>query len=168
MDRCHDRLVLGIETSCDETAAAVVARRPDGSSEILSNVVLSQIEEHAAFGGVVPEIAARAHVEVMDGLVEAALAEAGCSLGGVDAALAAPGTADEGDPDVAMGCTSLPRIPRIGAPSLRHRLDRRAWPQISRSAQILADVPCFSTGSGDGSRREQAVRAATRIDHPPK
>ena len=52
--------VLGIETSCDETAASVVRREADGRGAILSNVVLSQIEEHAVFGGVVPEIAARA------------------------------------------------------------------------------------------------------------
>src|SRR5882672_11494281 len=59
-------LVLGIETTCDETAAAVVERPDHGPGRILSNVVLSQIEEHAAFGGVVPEIAARAHVEALD------------------------------------------------------------------------------------------------------
>ena len=56
-------LVLGIETTCDETAAAVVERLSDGSGRILSNIVRSQTEEHARFGGVVPEIAARAHVE---------------------------------------------------------------------------------------------------------
>jgi N6-L-threonylcarbamoyladenine synthase len=85
--------VLGIETSCDETAAAVVARGEDGAPMILSNVVLSQIEEHAAFGGVVPEIAARAHVEALDGVIEAALGEAGLSLDDVDgiAATAGPG-----------------------------------------------------------------------------
>src|SRR5690606_4140893 len=61
--------------------------------KILSNVVLSQIEDHAAFGGVVPEIAARAHVEALDGIIEAALAEAGVSLDEVDgvAATAGPG-----------------------------------------------------------------------------
>jgi len=53
-------LVLGIETTCDETAASVVERQSDGSGRILSNIVRSQTEEHAAFGGVVPEIAARA------------------------------------------------------------------------------------------------------------
>ncbi|TIS51675.1 MAG: tRNA (adenosine(37)-N6)-threonylcarbamoyltransferase complex transferase subunit TsaD, partial [Mesorhizobium sp.] len=67
--------VLGIETSCDETAASVVALDGVSAPEILSNIVLSQIEEHAAFGGVVPEIAARAHVEALDGIVEAALAD---------------------------------------------------------------------------------------------
>ena len=55
--------ILGIETSCDETAAAVVRREADGSGAILSNIVLSQIADHAPYGGVVPEIAARAHVE---------------------------------------------------------------------------------------------------------
>lgn len=82
--------VLGIETSCDETAAAVVSH--DGvRAEILSNVVLSQIEDHAIFGGVVPEIAARAHVEALDGIVEAALAEANTSLDEVDAIAATAG-----------------------------------------------------------------------------
>jgi len=85
--------ILGIETSCDETAAAVVAAGDDGVPSILSNVVLSQIEEHAAFGGVVPEIAARAHVEALDGVIEAALEEAGVSLTDLDgiAATAGPG-----------------------------------------------------------------------------
>ena len=83
--------VLGIETSCDETAASVVALDDAGMPEILSNVVLSQIEEHAAFGGVVPEIAARAHVEALDGIVEAALAEAGVALADIDAVAATAG-----------------------------------------------------------------------------
>ncbi|MCO6391425.1 tRNA (adenosine(37)-N6)-threonylcarbamoyltransferase complex transferase subunit TsaD [Aliihoeflea aestuarii] len=77
--------VLGIETSCDETAAAVVERAADGTPAILSNVVLSQIEDHAAFGGVVPEIAARAHVEALDGVIEAAFADAGVTLADLDA-----------------------------------------------------------------------------------
>ena len=86
-----DLLVLGLESSCDETAAAVVARSPDGRGRILSNCVFSQIEEHAAFGGVVPEIAARAHVEVMDGLVRAALDDAGVRLADLDAIAATAG-----------------------------------------------------------------------------
>ncbi|MEW9805866.1 tRNA (adenosine(37)-N6)-threonylcarbamoyltransferase complex transferase subunit TsaD [Mesorhizobium sp. ZMM04-5] len=83
--------VLGIETSCDETAASVVVLREGDAPEILSNVVLSQIEDHAAFGGVVPEIAARAHVEALDGIVEAALADAGVDLAAVDAVAATAG-----------------------------------------------------------------------------
>ena len=66
-------IVLGIETSCDETAAAVVERTPDGAGRILADIILSQVEDHADFGGVVPEIAARAHVEALDGVVKAAL-----------------------------------------------------------------------------------------------
>jgi N6-L-threonylcarbamoyladenine synthase len=83
--------VLGIETSCDETAASVVGWRAGEPPRILSNIVLSQISEHAAFGGVVPEIAARAHVEALDGIIEAALAEAGTRLADVDAIAATAG-----------------------------------------------------------------------------
>ncbi|MCO5064395.1 MAG: tRNA (adenosine(37)-N6)-threonylcarbamoyltransferase complex transferase subunit TsaD [Rhizobiaceae bacterium] len=83
--------VLGIETSCDETAASVVVSDAPAHGRILSNVVLSQIEEHAAFGGVVPEIAARAHVEALDGIVQAALDEAGVGLSDIDAVAATAG-----------------------------------------------------------------------------
>ena len=79
MDTTPDKremLVLGIETSCDETAAAVVARAADGGGRILSNVVRAQWEEHRRYGGVVPEIAARAHVECLDEIVAGALREA--------------------------------------------------------------------------------------------
>ncbi len=65
MDNNEPMLVLGIETTCDETAAAVVERQ-DGSGRILSNIVRSQTDEHARFGGVVPEIAARAHVDLLE------------------------------------------------------------------------------------------------------
>jgi N6-L-threonylcarbamoyladenine synthase len=84
-------LVLGIETTCDETAAAVVERQAEGRGRILSNIVLSQIDAHAAFGGVVPEIAARAHVEVLDGLIAQALDEAGVTLDRIDGVAAAAG-----------------------------------------------------------------------------
>jgi N6-L-threonylcarbamoyladenine synthase len=86
-------LVLGIETTCDETAAAVVERLPQGPGKIRSNVVLSQIDEHAPFGGVVPEIAARAHVEALDFTIEQAMGQAGvrfAELHGI-AAAAGPG-----------------------------------------------------------------------------
>jgi N6-L-threonylcarbamoyladenine synthase len=81
--------VLGIESSCDETAAAVLA--PDG--RILAERVLSQISEHAAFGGVVPEIAARAHLAALPALVEDALRQAGVGFAelGAIAATAGPG-----------------------------------------------------------------------------
>jgi N6-L-threonylcarbamoyladenine synthase len=88
-----DLVVLGIETSCDETAAAVVRRSAGGTGDILSNVVLSQDAAHAAYGGVVPEIAARAHIAHLDRLIAQALAEAGLEFSQLDgvAATAGPG-----------------------------------------------------------------------------
>jgi N6-L-threonylcarbamoyladenine synthase len=80
-------LALGIETSCDETAAAVVA----GDRRILANVVSSQFEEHRPYGGVVPEIAARAHVERIDGVVREALQRAGLGVAELDAVAATAG-----------------------------------------------------------------------------
>jgi tRNA threonylcarbamoyl adenosine modification protein TsaD len=83
----HDGPVtlLGIETSCDETSAAVVYRSADGHGEILSNVVLSQTAEHAPYGGVVPEIAARSHLVHLDRLVKEAMTEARVGFDGLDA-----------------------------------------------------------------------------------
>ena len=74
-------LVLGIESSCDETAAAVVS---DGR-EMLSSVISSQIEKHRPFGGVVPELASREHLDKIQPIVEKALADAGASLKDLDA-----------------------------------------------------------------------------------
>jgi N6-L-threonylcarbamoyladenine synthase len=91
MDRVRAFTVLGIETSCDETAAAVVRGSAPGPGEILSNIVLSQIEAHQPYGGVVPEIAARAHVEALDAIVEEALAKAGIGLTDLDAVAATAG-----------------------------------------------------------------------------
>jgi N6-L-threonylcarbamoyladenine synthase len=83
--------VLGIETSCDETAAAIVTRDESGAGRIRSNVVRSQLDEHAAFGGVVPELAARAHVEWLDHIIRQAADEAGIALSDVDAIAATAG-----------------------------------------------------------------------------
>ena len=74
-------LILGIETSCDETAAAVVC---DGV-EILSNVVVSQIDIFAEYGGVIPEVAARSHLEVILPVIDRALSDAGCTWEDIDA-----------------------------------------------------------------------------------
>jgi len=83
--------ILGIETSCDETAASVVMRDEEGRGRILGDVVLSQLEEHSAYGGVVPEIAARAHVEALDTLIVEALLRAGVKLEDIDAIAATSG-----------------------------------------------------------------------------
>ncbi len=84
--------VLGLETSCDETAASVV-RLSAAGAEVLSSVIHSQIDDHAAYGGVVPEIAARSHVEMIDGVTRRAMNEAGLDWSALDgvAATAGPG-----------------------------------------------------------------------------
>src|SRR3569623_2469938 len=85
--------LLGSETSGDETAAAIGERDAAGVGRIVSNVVRSQLEEHAPYGGVVPELAARAHVSHLDHIIARAAADAGMRLGDLDgvAATAGPG-----------------------------------------------------------------------------
>lgn len=88
-------VVLGIESTCDETAAAIVRGR-----ELLSNVVASSMEEHARYGGVIPEIASRAHAEAFVPCVSKALADANMTLADVDAIAVSAG------PGLA-GCTAV-------------------------------------------------------------
>ena len=95
--------VLGIETTCDETAAAVVRGRAPGPGEILSNIVASQVAEHRPYGGVVPEIAARAHVALIDAVVERALQDASVGLSDLDAVAVTSGPGLIGG--VAVGLT---------------------------------------------------------------
>lgn len=131
--------VLGIESSCDDTAAAVV-RGPVGSAEILSNVVFGQAEDHAAFGGVVPEIAARAHAEKLDIVIEHALSDASLSLSQVDAiaVTAGPGLIGGVLSGVmcAKGLSAATGLPLIGVNHLAgHALtpqltDRVAFPYL--------------------------------------
>jgi N6-L-threonylcarbamoyladenine synthase len=84
---------LGIETSCDETAAAVIRENDKGTADILSNIVSSQVDEHKKFGGVVPELAARAHLENIEYIIDTALKESKISIDELDgiAATAGPG-----------------------------------------------------------------------------
>jgi len=86
-------IFLGIETSCDETAASIVREKSDGTGEILSNIVSSQVDEHKEFGGVVPEIAARAHVEKIEFIIKKAIKESGINLNNISgiSATAGPG-----------------------------------------------------------------------------
>ena len=86
-------IFLGIETSCDETAASVVQENLDGSANVLSSIVSSQIKEHEKFGGVVPELAARSHIENIDFIISRALKDARTNLDQIDgvAATAGPG-----------------------------------------------------------------------------
>jgi len=86
-------IVLGIESSCDETAAAIVSDAASPKTRILSNIVLSQEDEHRPYGGIVPEIAARSHLEQIDRLIKQALQDADVSLSQLDgiAATGGPG-----------------------------------------------------------------------------
>src|SRR5262249_20256751 len=84
-------VVLGIETTCDETAAAVVERPAEGPGRILSNIVLSQIDEHAAFGGGAPGVAPAADVEAVELLVHKGMADARTTSADLDAVAAAAG-----------------------------------------------------------------------------
>ena len=84
-------IILGIESSCDETAVALIRENNKGEPEILSNIVSSQVDIHKEFGGVVPELAARAHVEKIDLIAKKALDESGMNLNDVDAVAATAG-----------------------------------------------------------------------------
>lgn len=84
-------LVLGLESSCDETAASIVRRGADGSIEVLSSIIASQNEAHAPYGGVVPEIAARAHMQIIESLTLQAVQDAGFKFTDLDAVAATAG-----------------------------------------------------------------------------
>lgn len=91
VDQDGEIIVLGIETSCDDTAAGVVRRRADGGCEILANEVWDQHDDHRLYGGVVPEIAARSHVERVDHVIDKAMRAAGLGYGQIDAVAATGG-----------------------------------------------------------------------------
>jgi N6-L-threonylcarbamoyladenine synthase len=148
-------LVLGIETTCDETAAAVVERDHDGRGTILSNVVLSQLAEHAAFGGVVPEIAARAHVEALDRVVDRAMTDAGQSFDRLDGLAAAAGPGLIGG--VIVGLTTAKAIALVHDKPLMavNHLEAHAL-----TARLVAGTPfpyCLFLASG-GHTQILAVR----------
>jgi N6-L-threonylcarbamoyladenine synthase len=84
-------IILGIETSCDETAASIVTENEQGIPVILSNIVSSQVEVHEKFGGVVPELAARAHIEKIDWIVQKAINESGFKIEEIDAVASTAG-----------------------------------------------------------------------------
>ena len=126
---------LGLESSCDDTAAAVVRHGAEGQAQILSSVVVGQTELHAAFGGVVPEIAARAHAEKLDHAVEAALAQAGVTLRDLDgiAVTAGPGLIGGVLSGVmlAKGISAATGLPLIGVNHLAgHALTPRLTDQL--------------------------------------
>ncbi|CAN5544123.1 tRNA (adenosine(37)-N6)-threonylcarbamoyltransferase complex transferase subunit TsaD [soil metagenome] len=148
-------LVLGIETTCDETAAAVIERRSDGSGKILSNIVHSQIADHAPYGGVVPEIAARAHVDLLDGIVGKAMKQAGvgfAELAGV-AAAAGPGLIG----GVIVGLTTAKAIAMVHDTPLIAVNHLEAHALTPRLTDNLAFPYCLFLASG-GHTQIVAVR----------
>ena len=84
-------LILGIETSCDETAASIITENEQGNPIVLSNIISSQVEVHKEFGGVVPELAARSHVEKIDWIVEKAIDKSGKKISEIDAVASTAG-----------------------------------------------------------------------------
>ena len=84
-------IILGIETSCDETAASIIQQNKDENVKILSNIVSSQIDVHKEFGGVVPELAARSHAEKIDLITKKAISESGIKIKDIDAVAATAG-----------------------------------------------------------------------------
>jgi len=131
-------IVLGIETSCDETAAAIVT----DNREIRSNVVLSQLEEHAVYGGVVPEIAARAHIDHIDKVIKAAIDDAGISFNDLDGVAATCGPGLIGGVMIGMmsakAISSVLNIPFIGVNHLEgHLLTARLTDNIKFPYLVL-------------------------------
>src|SRR5579871_1591852 len=161
-------LVLGIETTCDETAAAVVERSYDGSGKILSNVVRSQIEEHAAYGGVVPEIAARAHVELLDGIIDTAMTEACVGFGELSAVAAAAGPGLIGG--VIVGLTTAKAIAMVHNTPLIAVNHLEAHALTPRLTCALAFPYCLFLASGGHTQIVavigvgQYVRLGTTVD----
>ena len=84
-------LILGIESSCDETAASIISENDQGNPIVLSNIVSSQIDIHKEFGGVVPELAARSHVEKIDWIVQKAIDDSGININQLDAVASTAG-----------------------------------------------------------------------------
>ena len=84
-------LILGIESSCDETAASIISENDQGNPVILSNIVSSQVDIHKEFGGVVPELAARSHIEKIDWIVKKAIDDSGININEIDAVASTAG-----------------------------------------------------------------------------
>jgi N6-L-threonylcarbamoyladenine synthase len=148
-------VVLGIETTCDETAAAVVERPDAGPGRILSNIVLSQISEHAAFGGVVPEIAARAHVEALDLIIARAMTEAGRSFKSLDGIAAAAGPGLIGG--LIVGLTTAKAIAMVAERPLVAVNHLEAHALTARLTDGIAFPYCLFLASG-GHTQIVAVR----------
>jgi N6-L-threonylcarbamoyladenine synthase len=161
-------VVLGIETTCDESAAAVVERLDAGPGRILSNIVLSQIREHAAFGGVVPEIAARAHVDALDMVISEAMTAAGKSFAALDGIAAAAGPGLIGG--VIVGLTTAKAIALVTEKPLMAVNHLEAHALTARLTDNVAFPYCLFLASGGHTQIVavlgvgQYVRLGTTVD----
>ncbi len=167
--------ILGLETSCDETAASVVRRDEDGRVEVLSSIVGSQFAQHAPFGGVVPEIAARAHVEAIDAVAAEAMGAAGGRLRRPGRrgrhGRAGPGGRGDGRPVVRQGGGPGPRPaagggeppgrPRGLGPA--GRVDRLSLPA---AAGLRRPLPAAAAWTGSAPARGWAPPSTTRPARP--
>jgi tRNA N6-adenosine threonylcarbamoyltransferase len=168
LDNDKPMLVLGIETTCDETAAAVVERQRDGSARILSNIVRSQTSEHARFGGVVPEIAARAHVDLLDGIVGQAMKDANVGFAQLSAVAAAAGPGLIGG--VIVGLTTAKAIAMVHDTPLIAVNHLEAHALTPRLTCALAFPYCLFLASGGHTQIVavvgvgQYVRLGTTVD----
>jgi N6-L-threonylcarbamoyladenine synthase len=168
LDNDKPMLVLGIETTCDETAAAVVERQRDGGGRILSNIVRSQTVEHARFGGVVPEIAARAHVDLLDGIVGQAMKDAGVGFAQLWAVAAAAGPGLIGG--VIVGLTTAKAIAMVHDTPLIAVNHLEAHALTPRLTCALAFPYCLFLASGGHTQIVavigvgQYVRLGTTVD----
>src|SRR5262249_22256075 len=159
-------LVLGIETTCDESAAAVVRRNDDGTGEIISNVVLSQ-SAHAEYGGVVPEIAARAHVEVIDMVVAKAMVEAEVAFKHLDGIAAAAGPGLIGG--VIVGLTTAKAIALVAEKPLLAVNHLEAHALTARLTDSTAFPYCLFLASGGHTQIVAGIdlRPYRRLATPP-
>src|SRR6202171_1167217 len=161
-------VVLGIEKTCDETAAAVIERPDAGPGKILSNIVLSQIREHAAFGGVVPEIAARAHVDALDMVIAEAMTAAGKAFADLDGIAAAAGPGLIGG--VIVGLTTAKAIALVVEKPLMAVNHLEAHALTARLTDNVAFPYCLFLASGGHTQIVavlgvgQYVRLGTTVD----
>ncbi len=134
--------ILGLETSCDETAAALVRLDMQGQAHILSDQIYSQIDEHALYGGVVPEIAARAHVGVLDTLIARAMKDAGLEFCDLDGIAATTGPGLVGGVMVGMMCAKAIALAQ-GLPflSINHLEGHALSPLLARQDGKTLEFP---------------------------
>ena len=155
-------LFLGIETSCDETAAAVVS----DDRAILSNVVLTQLEEHKPFGGVVPEIAARSHLQNLPKIIKSALADAELTFADLDGVAATAGPGLIGGVMVGlMAAKSIALVHQLPFCAITAKVPAHSGPGAARNICNIVN-PASSTISTHSDSLCMAMGVPTFSDQP--